>query len=98
MKASPLQPAEPRHSAYNIDPEQIRMRAANLAGMTSVKISDLFQDVPQPMSAESSIEIRHAVRELTLKALEKVDLCKIRSNCFMYSSVSLNLRPTPALR
>lgn len=77
VKPSILQPAEPRVSVYNIDPQHLKARVADLPGMTSVRVADLFPDSPRPISAGFPPEVRRVMRELTLKALGKVDLSKI---------------------
>ncbi len=78
MKTNPLPPAPPRLSAYNMDPELLKSRAADLPGMTSVMVADLFPDAPEPIQAASAKEFRLAIRERTLGALEKVDLSRVK--------------------
>jgi len=78
MKASILPPAEPRISSYNMDPQLLKSRAAELPGLTSVRVADLFPDSPKPVSASSPAEVRSVIRSLALQALEKVDLSKIQ--------------------
>jgi hypothetical protein len=74
-----LSPAMPSNSPYAIRPSLLGERAAQLPGMTSVRISDLFPDLPKAISLESSDVIRKRVRELTLNSLKGVDLSKIQS-------------------
>ena len=78
MKPATLPPAAPRVSSYNMDPQLLKSRAAELPGLTSVKVADLFPDAPTPIQAKSPAEIRHTIRERTLKALEKIDLSKVQ--------------------
>jgi hypothetical protein len=79
MKAkTTLPPAPPRLSPYAIKPGLLGERAANLPGMTGVKISDLFPDIPRPISLESPEMIRRQIREIASNTLAKVDLSKIQ--------------------
>jgi len=41
-----LPPIPPRESVYGVDPSCVKDRAANLPGMTFVKMTDLFPDMP----------------------------------------------------
>lgn len=78
MKTATLPPAGPRVSSYNIDPQLLKSRAAELPGLTSVKVANLFQDAPRPIPVTSAQKLRHAIRERTLQALEKIDLSKVQ--------------------
>lgn len=78
MQAMTLPPTEPRVSSYNIDPQLLRSRAAQLPGLTSVRIADLFPEVPSPIAATSASDVRRTIRERTLRALEKTDLSRIQ--------------------
>ncbi len=73
-----LPPARPRISAYNLAPELLRMRAVDLPELTSVSLTELFPDVPQPIPAKSPAEIRRVIRGRTLQALQKIRLDQIR--------------------
>lgn len=74
MSKNTLIPAEPISSPYSVAPEDIKMRAVDLPGMTSVKMSELFPELDDaiPLTKES---IRKAAKE----ALSGVDLSKVRS-------------------
>ena len=65
MGQKTLKPAAPNRSQYCIDPDQLKMRAADLPGMTSVTIRDLLPGIPAPIfPSDSGIEkIRQATRE-----------------------------------
>jgi hypothetical protein len=79
MKANTtLPPVPPRISPYAINPSLLSERAANLPGMTGVTISELFPDIPKPISLESPEIIRKKIRQITLNTLAKVDLSKIQ--------------------
>lgn len=73
-----LSPAPARASVYNMEPAMLGERAADLPYMTGVRISDLFGDTDSPVSATSPAQMREKIRELTVKALEKVDFSKIQ--------------------
>lgn len=76
--AAALSPAKLRVSTYNMPPEQVAMRFADLPGITGLKISDIFENCDPPMSGSSAEEIRANTRKMTLDALEHVDLSKIQ--------------------
>ncbi|MBU2608741.1 MAG: hypothetical protein KKF26_05425, partial [Chloroflexi bacterium] len=78
MKSATLPPAAPRVSSYNMDPQLLKSRAAELPGLTSTRVADLFPDAPTPIQAKSPAEVRHTIRERTLQALEKIDLSKVQ--------------------
>jgi hypothetical protein len=78
MTPATLPPARPRVSSYNIDPKLLKSRAAELPGLTSVRVADLFSDAPHPIRADSITDLRKTVRKLTLQALGKIDLSKIQ--------------------
>jgi len=72
----PLKPAAPRKSQYNIDPELLEKRAADLPGMASVKVSDLFPELPRSIySPGDDVKV---IRAKTLEALSSVDMSKIK--------------------
>lgn len=73
MYRTTLAPAEPMKSPYTIAPEDVSMRAVDLPNMTSVKMSELFPELPDaiPLSKD-------AIREAARKALEGVDFSKVQ--------------------
>lgn len=72
----PLRPAPPRKSQYNIDPGLLEKRAADLPGMASVKVSDLFPELPRSIySPGDDIKV---IRKKTLDSLSSVDMSKIK--------------------
>jgi len=73
-----IKPAEARVSYYNIDPKELKMRAADLPGLTSVKTSDLFPGDQRPVEAPMSEAMRAEIRRRTLASFEKIDLSKVR--------------------
>lgn len=81
MRTQTLKPINPRCSKYNIDPELLMTRAAlDLPEMTSIRVADLFPDCPNPVSADSTVEIDNVTRQLTMRSLEKVSLEKIKKD------------------
>ena len=78
METQTLAPAEPRASYYNMDPKELKMRAADLPGLTSVKASDLFPIDQQPVAAPTPELMRTEIRRRTLATFAKIDLSRIR--------------------
>jgi len=77
-QALTLKPAEPRASYYNIDPKDLKMRAVDLPGFTSVRASELFPIEQTPVTAATPELMRAEIRRRTAATLEKIDLQKIR--------------------
>jgi hypothetical protein len=76
MKREPIPPREPRVSSYGIDPALIKKRGAELPGICSLRIVDLFPDQPEAIyPGERGIA---AVREETRQRMARVDLSKIK--------------------
>src|SRR3974377_1030031 len=73
-----LRPTEPRAPYYNIDPNDLKMRAVDLPGFTSVCASDLFPIEQKPVTAATPELMRAETRRRTLATLEKIDLKKVR--------------------
>lgn len=73
-----LNPTEARISKYNMTPDQLKMRAAELPNMTGVRIQDLWSDSDPSIGTETQEETRKKIKKLTLKALENIDLSKIQ--------------------
>lgn len=71
-----IKPLSPRVSQYGIDPSLVKSRAADLPGMTSILIKDLFPDSPEVIyPGEEGPDI---VRVKTVEALQHVDMSMIR--------------------
>lgn len=78
MANKPIVPAKPRLSQYGVAPDLVAARAADLPGMTSVMLSELFPDTPQVIYPGSKgVE---AIAEATAKALEGVNMDMIKSD------------------
>jgi len=73
-----LTPASLRASYYTMRPELVEDRAADLPGLTSVKVIDLFPDTPEPLPAKAPEEFRKVIRDRTLAALKNIKLEKIQ--------------------
>ncbi len=76
MKRAPIPPREPRVSSYSVDPALIRKRGAQLDGICSLEIRDLFPDQPEVIYPSSKGIA--AVREETLRQMSRVDLSRIK--------------------
>lgn len=76
MYRKTIPPAPPRKSQYGVDPKYITKRGAELQGMTSVSLKELFADLPVVIYPGGNGE--RVIREKTETALAKVDLSKIR--------------------
>jgi hypothetical protein len=76
MRRAPIQPLPPRASRYGIDPGLVKKRFADLPGMTSLLLKELFPDTPDVIypSEEGILAIRKAAEA----ALEKMDLSMIQ--------------------
>ncbi|GEO27685.1 hypothetical protein AAC03nite_34700 [Alicyclobacillus acidoterrestris] len=83
MRPSPIQPLPARSSRYGIDPQLVKKRFAELPGMTSVTLRELFPDSPNVIypSAEGIAAIRRATEE----KMEQMDLSMIQP----YQSVNV---------
>jgi hypothetical protein len=71
----PQPPLSPRESIYGVKPEYIKKRAYQLSDIVFVKIKDLFPDMPEVIWPPPNIK---AIREATIKALEKIDMSYIK--------------------
>lgn len=76
MRNEIIQPARLRQSQYGIDPALVKKRGAELPGMTSVLITDLFPDLPRTIfPGKDGIA---TIRRDTEATLAKVDLSHIQ--------------------
>lgn len=73
---SPIQPIQPRVSQYGIDPSLVKRRVAELPGMTSVSLKELFPDLPEVIFP--SKDGVAAIRKATEVSLAKIDMSKIK--------------------
>jgi hypothetical protein len=73
---APIKPIPPKHSQYGIDPSFVKTRAAELPGITSVLLKDLFPDLPGIIfPGENGLA---KVREAAIDALSAVDMSMIK--------------------
>ncbi len=72
----PIDPKPPLLSQYLIDPSRLRERVAQLAGITSLHLSELFPDLPKPIY-RSSTDLK-VIREATRQAMSGIDLSRIK--------------------
>ncbi|MCC9293588.1 hypothetical protein LN736_01700 [Clostridium sp. WLY-B-L2] len=71
-----IAPISPKKSQYGIDPSLVKTRAADLPGMTSIYLKELFPDLPDVIfPGENGIE---RVRKAAEEALMKVDMSMIK--------------------
>jgi hypothetical protein len=76
MEQKTLKPAEPSRSQYTIEAGLLKMRGADLPGMTSVSFRDLLPSIPEPIfPSNQGIE---AIRRVTRESLAGVDMTKIK--------------------
>jgi len=75
MSRATLKPMQPRATQYGVAPESLKMRAVDLAGMTSVSVKELFPGIPDPIYPGNELSV---IRESTEAALSKVDFSKIK--------------------
>ena len=76
MRNQTIQPAKLRKSQYGVDPALVKTRAAELPGMASVLMTDLFPDLPAAIYPDGQGVT--AIRRETEAALAKVDLSRIK--------------------
>lgn len=75
MKAS-IAPIPPKKSQYGIDPTLVKTRVAELEGITSVSLKELFPDLPEIIfPGENGLA---KVRQAAEEALMKVDMSMIK--------------------
>ena len=76
MGKSTLKPADPVISRYTIKPELLKMRGADLPGMTCVSIKDLFPTIPPLLypGSRGTGDLRRAIK----RSLSRMDLGKIK--------------------
>ena len=82
MIRKPIVPAPPRESQYGVDPSLVLKRMADLPGMTSVLVKDLFPDLPDviyPRPDSSDEQEKDIIRDATRKSLESIDMSMITS-------------------
>jgi len=75
MAIPTLKPMDLRKTQYGIPPESLKKRAADLSGITSVLVKELFPEIPDPLYPGSDLS---AIRKETKRALDTVDLSKIK--------------------
>jgi hypothetical protein len=75
MRNQIIPPARLRKSQYGVDPALVKKRAAELPGMTSVLMTDLFPNLPPTIyPGKDGVG---AIRQDTEAALSKVDMSRI---------------------
>ena len=77
MISRPIIPISAKPSQYGIDPSLVKKRAAELPGMVSVMLKDLFPDLPDTIYPAEGNAIE-SVREAARESLMKVDMSMIK--------------------
>ena len=77
MMHKPIAPMTPKPSQYGIDPSLVKMRAAELPGMCSLMIKELFPDLPDTIYP-GGLEAINNVRNAAVESLKKVDMSMIK--------------------
>lgn len=79
----PITPAPPKYSQYGVDPKFVTKRMAELDGITSLSVKELFPDLPDviypnvDLSEEEGLKI---IDQATRKSLENVDMSMIKED------------------
>lgn len=76
MMKAPIAPIPPKPSQYGINPSLIKTRAAELPGITSVSLKELFPDLPEIIFPGEGGIIK--VRQAAERALSNVDMSMIK--------------------
>ncbi len=76
MRNQIIPPARLRKSQYGVDPALVKKRGAEIPGMTSVLITDLFPNLPKTIYPGS--DGVKPIRQDTEAALAKIDLSRIQ--------------------
>jgi hypothetical protein len=72
----PIKPIAPKQSQYGIDPSSVKTRVAELPGIISVSLKELFPDLPEVIYPGENGLAR--VRQAAVDALSKVDMGMIK--------------------
>jgi len=76
MAQKTLKPADPIRSQYTIEPTLLKMRGADLPGMTSISFRELLPSIPPPLfPGDQGIE---AIRRASRESLARIDMTKIK--------------------
>lgn len=77
MMRKPIKPIAPKPSQYGIDPSLVKTRVADMPGMVSLLLKDLFPDLPDTIFPGGEDALRN-VRKAAEDALMKVDMSMIK--------------------
>jgi hypothetical protein len=77
MMRKPIKPIAPKPSQYGIDPSLVKTRVAEMPGMVSLLLKDLFPDLPDIIFPAGDDAIKN-VRKAAEDALMKVDMSMIK--------------------
>lgn len=77
MMHKPITPIPPKKSQYGIDPALVKKRASELPNMCSLKLRELFPDLPEVIFPAGENDIEN-VRKAAIESLRKVDMSMIK--------------------
>jgi hypothetical protein len=77
MMHKPIIPIAAKKSEYGIDPSLVKKRAAELPNMVSLKLKELFPDLPKIIFPDGEDAIKN-VRKAAVESLMKVDMNMIK--------------------
>ena len=77
MMHPPIMPIAPKPSQYGIDPELVKKRVAEMPGMVSLRLKELFPDLPDVIypGPEGALDTLY---ETAKAELRKVDMSMIK--------------------
>lgn len=74
---APIMPSAPRSSQYGVDPSLVKTRVAELPGMVSLQLREIFPDLP-PVIYPGGDDALDILYEEAKNALRKVDMTMIK--------------------
>lgn len=77
IKRAPIMPIAPKVSQYGIDPASVRKRVAEMPGICSLQLTDLFPELP-PTIFPGGEDALDKVYEVSKRELRKVDMSFIK--------------------
>ena len=79
MIYKPINPITPKPSQYGIDPSLVKTRASELPGMVSIKLQEIFPDLPDIIyPSVKGPEAIEDVYQAAVLSLRKLDMTKIK--------------------
>ncbi|ETA81596.1 hypothetical protein T472_0205875 [Youngiibacter fragilis 232.1] len=76
---APIRPIEPKTSQYGIDPKLVKTRISEMPGMVSIKLKEIFPDLPDTIfPSENNEEAIKDVYKAAVDSLRQIDMSKIK--------------------